>query len=90
MMLLNPIPLLYQHNWKTTDGGRLLGCWMLLVATVALTSDPALSSDEATSQLVTCFDVVLRLQEAEQESGYRVAKLLEFARVHPQAPATPP
>jgi hypothetical protein len=58
---------------------QLLG-WMLLLAAVEISADPRRPADEVAQEIVACYDVVKKLQQAEEESGYQVAKLLEIAK----------
>jgi hypothetical protein len=55
---------------------QLLG-WMLRVAVVALTVDPLRSKAEVAQEIAACYELVAKLQQAEEESGYQVEGLLE-------------
>ncbi|MBE9506511.1 MAG: hypothetical protein IMY86_00540, partial [Chloroflexi bacterium] len=73
--------------WFNKETFDQLLWWMLLVATTAISSDPLRPADEAPSavaeavahDIVACYDVVRRLQRAEEKSEYQVEKLLEAA-----------
>jgi glycosidase len=59
--------------------GHLLG-WMLTLAVVEISADPALAPEEVAREIVGCYDAIKGLQEAEEASGYQVVKLMEAAR----------
>ena len=73
--------------WFNREAFDQLLWWMLLVATTAISSDPLRPTDEAppagaeavAQEIVACYDVVRRLQRAEEKSEYQVEKLLEAA-----------
>jgi glycosidase len=52
---------------------------MLVIAAITISADPNRPADEIAQEIVACYDVVRALQRAEEESGYRVEKLLETA-----------
>ena len=58
---------------------QLLG-WMLTLAAVGISADPDLSADEVAQEIVACYDVVKKLQQAEEASEYQVVKLMEAAK----------
>ena len=64
-------------NKEAFDG---LLWWMLLVAVVAATADPRRPKAEVAQDIVALYDVVEKLQQAEEESGYQVETLLELAK----------
>ncbi|MBU0494280.1 MAG: alpha-amylase [Chloroflexi bacterium] len=57
----------------------LLG-WMLVVAAVTIAADPARPADEVAPAIAACYEVVRQLEQAEEESGYQVARLLEIVQ----------
>jgi len=66
--------------WFNKESFEELVWWLLLVATVTLTSDPARPAEEIPGQIAGRYRVVRRLLRAEQASGYQVEKLLEALR----------
>jgi hypothetical protein len=52
---------------------------MLTVAAVTLGAERDRTSKEVAREIVACYEVVNRLKEAEQESGYQVVALMEAA-----------
>jgi hypothetical protein len=63
--------------WFNKEAFDQLLWWMLLIATVAISADPLRPAESIAREIVTCYDVVRRLQRAEEQSGYQVEKLLE-------------
>jgi len=66
--------------WFNKEAFEQLLWWMLLPAVIALSADPLRSTAEVAQEIATVYDVVAELQRAEEESGYRVEKLLEAAK----------
>ena len=66
--------------WFNKEAFEQLLEWMLLVATVTISADPLRPADKATQETAALHDVVKKLQQAQEESGYQVEKLLEAAR----------
>jgi hypothetical protein len=58
---------------------EMLG-WLMLEATVEISSDPVRSPSEIVKDLEDCYETVKSLEEAEKKSGYQVEKLLEILR----------
>jgi hypothetical protein len=58
---------------------QLLG-WMLSVAAVDISAGTERSQDEIAQELADCYDIVKRLQQAEESSEYQVVKLMEAAK----------
>ncbi|MCP4538923.1 MAG: alpha-amylase [Chloroflexi bacterium] len=54
--------------------------WMLLVAEITVYADPLRPTDEVAQEIASYHDVVKRLQQAKEKSGYQVEKLLGAAR----------
>jgi hypothetical protein len=59
--------------------GQLLA-WMLTLAAVEISADPALTPEEVAQEIVACYDIVHALQQAEKASEYQVVKLIEAAK----------
>jgi hypothetical protein len=55
---------------------QLLG-WMLTLAAIEICADPELSTEEVSREVVACYDVVKKLQQAADSSEYQVVKLME-------------
>ena len=53
--------------------------WMFLLAAVEMTAEP-LTKAEFGKRIVTVYEILEKLRQAEQESGYQVDKLLAAAR----------
>lgn len=66
--------------WFNKEAFERLLWWMLLVAVVAISADPLRPAAEVAQEIVACYDVVRKLQRAEEESGYQVETLLEVAK----------
>jgi hypothetical protein len=66
--------------WFNHEAFEKLLWWMLVTATVTISANPELSPDEVAEQVRGRYDVVRRLQEAEEASEYRVERLLDSAR----------
>jgi hypothetical protein len=58
---------------------QLLG-WMLTLAAIEISADPALSPDGVAQEIVACYDVVKVLKKAEAISEYQVVKLMEATK----------
>jgi glycosidase len=58
---------------------ELLG-WMLIVAALEASANPALSKDAVVQEIVANYDLLRRLQRAADESEYQIAGLLEAAQ----------
>jgi glycosidase len=54
--------------------------WMLAAATVEISADPERAPESVAQELVACYDVVKKLQQAEEASEYQVVKLIEAAK----------
>jgi glycosidase len=59
--------------------GQLLA-WMLTLAAVEISADPERTPDEVAQAIVDCYDVIKKLQQAEQTSEYQVVKLMEATK----------
>ncbi|MBN1814433.1 MAG: alpha-amylase [Anaerolineae bacterium] len=71
-----------RHNdvlWFNKEAfDHLLWC-MFVVAAVTIGADANRPASKVAEEIVGCYDVVRKLQRAEEKSGYRVEKLLETA-----------
>jgi hypothetical protein len=75
--------------WFNHEAFEKLLWWMLVTATVTISANPELSPDEVAEQVRGRYDVVRRLQEAEEASEYRVERLLDSARARTERNPSP-
>jgi hypothetical protein len=66
--------------WFNKEGFDQLLRWMLTLAAVEISADPDLAEGEVAGRIASCYDVVERLKEAEEASGYQVVELIEAAK----------
>jgi hypothetical protein len=66
--------------WFNDEAFDQLLWWMSLVAIVGITSDADRSVAEAGGEVTACYHLVKQLQQAKDESGYRLERLLQIAR----------
>ncbi len=66
--------------WFNREAFRKFLAWMLTVATVEISADPERTPEAVAKEIVARYDVIKRLQQAEEKSGYQVAELLEAAK----------
>ncbi len=66
--------------WFNKEAFEQLLWWMLLSAVVTISADPLRQAAEVAQEIVTAYDIVKKLQRAEEESGYQVEKLLEAVK----------
>ena len=66
--------------WFNKEAFEGLLWWMFLLAVVAISADPLRPPAEVASEVVMHYDVVRKLQRAEEESGYQVETLLEVVK----------
>jgi hypothetical protein len=66
--------------WFNHEAFQKLLAWLLTVAAVEISADPGRTPEEVAQDIVRCYDVVKKLERAEQASGYQVANLLEAAQ----------
>ncbi len=59
--------------------GQLLD-WMMAVAAIQIGADPEWTGEEADEKLAACRQVLEKLRQAEEVSGFQVVRLLEAAR----------
>jgi hypothetical protein len=58
---------------------EMLG-WLMLEATVEISSDQKLSANEVVKEVEGCHEIIQKLKEAQKKSGYQIEKLLEAVR----------
>ncbi|MBL7065844.1 MAG: hypothetical protein ISS49_16835, partial [Anaerolineae bacterium] len=66
--------------WFNKEAFDQLLWWMLLPAVVTISADPLRPPAEVAQEIVEVYDVVKKLQQAEEESGYQVERLLEAVK----------
>jgi glycosidase len=66
--------------WFNKEAFEQLLWWMQAVAVVSASVDALRPPDEVARKISTYYDIVKKLQQAEEESGYQVEKLLEASR----------
>jgi hypothetical protein len=66
--------------WFNKEAFEQLLWWMLLPAVVTVSADPLRPPAEVAQEIVALYDVVKKLQRAEEESGYQVERLLEVVK----------
>ncbi len=66
--------------WFNQEAFHQLLAWMLTVAAVEISADPGRAPEEVAKDIVACFDLIKKMQQAEEKSGYQVANLLEAAK----------
>jgi hypothetical protein len=67
--------------WFNHEAFEQLLKWMLTMAVVEISADPERSPDEVAEGIVACYDVVQRLRQAEEGSGYQIVALMEGAKL---------
>jgi glycosidase len=66
--------------WFNHEAFDQLLAWMLALAAVEISADPERPPEEVAQQIVACYDVINKLQRAEEASEYQVVKLMEAAQ----------
>jgi glycosidase len=66
--------------WFNKEAFERLVWWMLLLAVVSTSADPLRPKPEVAQEIATCYDVIKKLQRAEEESGYQVETLLDVVK----------
>jgi hypothetical protein len=66
--------------WFNKQSFERLLWWLLLLAAVMISADPARTSSEVAEEIAACYDTVRRLRAAAVESSYQVEKLLELVQ----------
>ena len=65
--------------WFNKEAFEQLLWWMLLPAVVTISADSLRPPAEVAQEIVALYDVVKKLQRAEEESGYQVEKLVSIS-----------
>ena len=63
--------------WFNQQAFEQLLSWMMTLAAIEISADPNLTPEEVAEGVVSCYDVVKKLQKAEAASDYQVVKLIE-------------
>ncbi len=66
--------------WFNKESFEQLLWWMLAVAVISIGADVDRAETEPAESIRACYDVVRALQQAADQSGYQVEKLLEAAQ----------
>jgi len=66
--------------WFNKEAFDQLCWWMLAIATITITADPFSSPDEKRDGIARAHSMITLLQQAEEQSGYSVERLLEVLR----------
>jgi hypothetical protein len=66
--------------WFRKESFDELLWWMLVVAAVEIGADPERTDEEAAQGIVSAYELIRKLEEAEAVSQYQVEELLEAAR----------
>ncbi|MEJ2207510.1 MAG: alpha-amylase family glycosyl hydrolase [Anaerolineae bacterium] len=66
--------------WFNHEAFEKLLAWMLTMAAVEISADPERTPEDVAQGIVRCYDVVKKLRQAEEASGYQVANLLDAAQ----------
>jgi glycosidase len=66
--------------WFNKEAFEQLLWWMMVSAIVTISADPLLSAAEVDEGVAACCDLVSRLEQAKDESGYRIEGLLGAAK----------
>ena len=66
--------------WFNHEAFQQLVAWMLTIATVEISADPKRTPEKVPEDIVACYDLIRKMQQAEEKSGYQVANLLEVAK----------
>ena len=54
--------------------------WLLSVAVIRIAADPLRAPDEVAAEVLTCYQMMAELHQAEKASGYQLEKLLDLAQ----------
>jgi glycosidase len=66
--------------WFNQEAFEQLLTWMLTMASVEISADPQRTPQTIAEDLVGCYDVVEKLQQADKTSEFQVVKLMEAAQ----------
>jgi hypothetical protein len=75
-----------QHNdilWFNKEAFEEMLWWLMMVAALAIGSDPLRPVNAVVEELQGCYSMILTWQKAEEKSEYQVEKLLEAVREMP-------
>jgi glycosidase len=66
--------------WFNQEALEQLLTWMLTIASIEISADPQRTSRAIAKDIVGCYDVVEKLQQAEKASEFQIVKLIEAAQ----------
>ena len=66
--------------WFNKEAFEDLLWWMMVLAVVEISADPLRPKAEADQEIVTHYDIIEKLQQAEEGSEYQVERLLEAVK----------
>jgi hypothetical protein len=66
--------------WFNQEAFEQLLTWMLTTASIEISADPRRTSQAIAGDIVGCYDVIERLQQAGKSSEFQVVKLMEAAQ----------
>jgi hypothetical protein len=66
--------------WFNKEDFEQLLWWMLMLAVIGTFSNPQMEKPEAAKKIATYYDVVMKLHQAGEDSGYQVEKLTELLK----------
>ncbi len=66
--------------WFNKEAFEQARWWLLAMAAVEASADPARSASEVVEAIIACHEIVKKLQQAQEKSGYQVDKLIELVR----------
>jgi hypothetical protein len=66
--------------WFNKEAFEELLWWMVTLAVLGTCSDPQLKTSDATKIIVRSYDIVMKLHQAGEDSGYQVEKLTEVLK----------
>ncbi len=66
--------------WFNKESFERLLWWMQAIAAIALSADPALSSEEVAREMLACSRILAQLRHAEEDSDFQVERLLDAAQ----------
>ena len=66
--------------WFNKEAFDRMLWWMLLLAVVDSSSDPTGTQTEVAEEIIDRYDIVRKLEQGEEKSGYQVEKLLESTK----------
>ncbi|MEE8423233.1 MAG: alpha-amylase family glycosyl hydrolase [Thermodesulfobacteriota bacterium] len=66
--------------WFNKEAFEQLLWWMIILAVIDVFSSSQPEKSEAANKIVHCYDAVIQIQQAGEESGYQVEKLTELLK----------